>query len=122
MRIRSGLGGAAALLTGVAPLFLMCDPRDLGVLAEPQDPVSGQPTITLYERTPGGVGYAEQLHRSMPEMLRAALELVTACPCERGCPVCVGPVLEHDYALDTKALAAALLRELCRAAAGCQAA
>ncbi len=117
VRIRSGLGGAAALLTGVAPLFLMCDPHDLGVLAEPQDPVSGQPTITLYERTPGGVGYAEQLHRSMPELLQAALELVTACPCERGCPACVGPVLEHDYALDTKALAAALLREMCGAAA-----
>ncbi len=120
VRIRSGLGGAAGLLTGVAPLFLMCDPRDLGVLAEPQDPVSGQPTITLYERTPGGVGYAEQLHRSMSDLLRAALDLVTACPCERGCPACVGPVLEHDYALDTKALAAALLREMCDAAAVCQ--
>ena len=86
VRIRSGLGGAAALLAGVAPLFLMCDPRDLGVLAEPQDPASGQPTITIYERTPGGVGYAEQLYRSMPDLLAAAYDLVTACPCERGCP------------------------------------
>jgi DEAD/DEAH box helicase domain-containing protein len=113
VRIRSGLGGAATLLAGVAPIFLMCDPRDLGLLAEPQDPASGQPTITLYERTPGGVGYAQQLFRSMPDLLQAALALVTACPCERGCPACVGPVLEHDYALDTKALAAALLREMC---------
>ena len=67
VRIRSGLGGAATLLAGVAPIFLMCDPRDLGLLAEPQDPTSGLPTITLYERVPGGVGYAEQLFESMPE-------------------------------------------------------
>jgi DEAD/DEAH box helicase domain-containing protein len=113
VRIRSGLGGAATLLAGVAPLFLMCDPRDLGVLAEPQDPASGQPSITLYERVSGGVGYAEQLFASMPELLRAAHDLVTSCPCERGCPACAGPVIEHDYALDTKALATALLREMC---------
>ena len=50
VRIRSGLGGAATLLAVAAPIFLMCDPRDLGMLAEPQDPISGQPTITLYER------------------------------------------------------------------------
>ena len=115
VRIRSGLGGAAALLAGVAPLFLMCDPRDLGVLAEPQDAISGQPTITLYERVPGGVGYAEQLYRSLPDLLQAALDLVAGCPCERGCPACVGPVLEHEYALDAKALAEALLREICSA-------
>ena len=115
VRIRSGLGGAAALLAGVAPLFLMCDPRDLGVLAEPQDAATGLPTVTLYERVPGGVGYAEQMVRSMPEILQAAHDLVTACPCERGCPACVGPVLDHEYALDTKRLAAALLAEICGA-------
>ena len=113
VRIRSGLGGAATLLAGVAPIFLMCDPRDLGLLAEPQDATSGLPTITLYERVPGGVGYAEQLYESMPDLLRAAYDLVMKCPCERGCPACVGPVLEHEYALDTKSLATALLREMC---------
>jgi len=113
VRIRSGLGGAATLLAGIAPIFLMCDPRDLGLLAEPQDATSGLPTITLYERVPGGVGYAEQLYESMPDLLRAAYDLVMNCPCERGCPACVGPVLEHDYALDTKSLATALLREMC---------
>ncbi len=110
VRTRSGLGGAAALIEGVAPLFLMCDGRDLGILAEPQDANTGLPTITVYERTPGGVGYAEQLFDSMPEILQAALDLVTACPCENGCPACVGPVLEHEYALDTKELSKALLR------------
>ncbi|MCX6032243.1 MAG: DEAD/DEAH box helicase [Chloroflexi bacterium] len=112
VRIGTGLGGVAALLAAVAPLTLMCDPADLGVVVEPKAPGSGRPTITLYERMPGGVGYAEQMYGSMPDLLAAAYDLVTACPCERGCPSCVGPVLEHEYALDTKALATALLREV----------
>ncbi len=111
VRIRTGLGGAASLLASVAPLFLMCDSRDLGVAADPQDPTTGAPTIVLYEKTPGGVGYAEQLAASLPELLGAALETVNSCPCARGCPGCVGPVLEHDYALDAKALAKALLEK-----------
>jgi DEAD/DEAH box helicase domain-containing protein len=114
VRIRSGLGGVAALLAGVAPLFLMCDPGDLGVVAEPQAPASGLPTITVFEHTPGGVGYAEQLYRSMPALLEAGLDLVRSCPCAQGCPSCVGPVLEHDYALDAKALARAILEEIAR--------
>ena len=113
VRTRSGLGGVAALLTGVAPLFLMCDPRDLGIVPEPQSPTTGLPTITVYEHTPGGVGYAEQLFVSLPEILAAAHDLVNACPCENGCPACVGPVLEHEYMLDTKELTRALLAEMC---------
>jgi DEAD/DEAH box helicase domain-containing protein len=110
VRTRSGLGGAAALLEGIAPLFLMCDGRDLGVIAEPQDANTGLPTITVYERTPGGVGYAQQLFESLPDVLQAALDLVSSCPCSNGCPACVGPVLEHEYALETKKLTVALLR------------
>lgn len=110
IRTRSGLGGAAALIEAVAPLFLMCDSRDLGVAAEPQDANTGMPTITVFEHTPGGVGYAEQLFESMPDILQAALDVVSACPCPNGCPGCVGPVLEHEFALDTKELSKALLR------------
>lgn len=109
VRIRTGLGGVAALLVGVAPLFLMCDARDLGMAIDPQEQTSGAPTITLYERTPGGIGYAEQLAASMPVLLQAALKTVNGCPCTTGCPGCVGPILEHDYVLDAKALAKALL-------------
>jgi DEAD/DEAH box helicase domain-containing protein len=109
VRIRSGLGGVAALLAGIAPLHLMCDPADLGVVVEPADPRTKLPTITIYEKAPGGVGYAEQLFASMPDVLRAGLDLVGRCPCEHGCPGCVGPAPEHEYALDTKALASALL-------------
>ena len=113
VRTRSGLGGLAGLLEGIAPLHLMCDPHDLGIVVEPQDPASKLPTITLYEQVPGGIGYAAELYALMPALLAAARELVQACPCERGCPGCVGPVLDHAYALDTKVLTMALLQAVC---------
>ena len=113
VRTRSGLGGLAGLLDGVAPLYLMCDPRDLGLVVEPQAAESKRPTITIYEKIPAGIGYAAELYRLMPTLLRAAHDQVLACPCERGCPACVGPVLDHDYALDTKALTLALLCAIC---------
>jgi DEAD/DEAH box helicase domain-containing protein len=112
VRTRSGLGGLAALLAGVAPLHLMCDPHDLGSVVEPRASRTGLPTITIYEKVPFGVGYAPALYATMPELIEAAHELVTRCPCERGCPACVGPILDHDYALDTKALTIALLASL----------
>jgi DEAD/DEAH box helicase domain-containing protein len=112
VRIRSGLGGLAVLLAGVAPLYLMCDPHDLGTMVEPKAPRSEMPTIILYEKVPFGVGYAQALYASLPDLLRASLDLVTHCSCERGCPACVGPILDHEYSLDTKALTASLLRSL----------
>ena len=112
VRTRTGLEGVAVLLSGLAPLYLMCDARDLGRVTEVQAPVSGLPTITIYENVPGGVGYAQQIHAQMPDLLRAAQELVERCPCNSGCPACVGPIVEHDYALDAKSLATTLLRRL----------
>ncbi|HEX9114465.1 MAG TPA: Zn-binding domain-containing protein, partial [Anaerolineae bacterium] len=112
VRLHSGLGGLAALLSGVAPLFLMCDPRDLGVITEAQAPATGLATITIYEKVPAGVGYAAELYKLMPELLAAAAELLARCPCEQGCPSCVGPVLDHEYALDAKALTRTLLARL----------
>jgi DEAD/DEAH box helicase domain-containing protein len=112
VRTRSGLGGLAALLVDVAPLQLMCDPHDLGTVVEPKAPHTGLPTITVYERVPFGVGYAPALYATMPELVEAAYDLATRCPCERGCPACVGPILDHDYALDTKALTISLLAGL----------
>jgi DEAD/DEAH box helicase domain-containing protein len=91
----------------------MCDPRDLGLVVDPQAPESKLPTITIYEQVPAGIGYAAELYQLMPRLLQAAYDLVRACPCERGCPACVGPVLDHEYALDTKALTVALLQAIC---------
>ena len=37
VRIQTGWAARPRFLAGVAPIFLMCDPRELGVLAETRD-------------------------------------------------------------------------------------
>lgn len=89
---RSALGGLCYVLANVAPLHLMCDPRDLGALAEVRSRETKGPTVTIYDRVPEGLGLAERLYELHEELLRGALELITACACQDGCPACVGPV------------------------------
>jgi DEAD/DEAH box helicase domain-containing protein len=89
---QTALGGLAHALGNIAPLYLMCDPRDLGVLSEQRSKDTRAPTITIYDRVPEGLGLAEQLYALHDELLRGALELISACPCREGCPACVGPV------------------------------
>jgi len=91
---RSALGGLTYALGNIAPLFLMCDGRDLGTMAEPRSRATRGPTITLYDRVPEGLGLAERLYEVMPQLLQGALDLVLACGCIDGCPACVGPVVE----------------------------
>ncbi|MBM4436220.1 MAG: DEAD/DEAH box helicase, partial [Actinobacteria bacterium] len=89
--VELGLRGAATLLANVAALYLMCDARDLGIVTEVKSPFTGAPTITLYDRYPGGVGLTERLFVLFDQVLDAARELVTECDCAEGCPACVGP-------------------------------
>ncbi len=92
--LQGGLQGLASVLTQVACLFLMCDPRDLGAYAESRAPHTGTPAVFVYERYPGGVGMSARLFEMDEPVLRAAHQLITACPCEAGCPSCVGPALQ----------------------------
>jgi DEAD/DEAH box helicase domain-containing protein len=79
-------------LGNIAPLFLMCDPRDLGSMVEIRSKETGGPTITLYDRVPEGLGLSERLYELHPQLLEGALNLVQHCGCQDGCPACVGPV------------------------------
>ncbi|MEW6568783.1 MAG: DEAD/DEAH box helicase [Chloroflexota bacterium] len=89
---RTALGGLGYALANIAPLYLMCDPRDLGAAAEVRSKETRAPTITLYDRVPEGLGLAERLYELHAELLQGALDLVQGCPCLDGCPACVGPV------------------------------
>jgi len=92
VRIRSGLAGLGFVLGNLAPLFLMCDPRDLGVHTDPAGSAfNGLSTVVLYDQVPAGIGFSQSLFEIHDELIRRALELVSACECEDGCPSCVGP-------------------------------
>ncbi|MFQ6014403.1 MAG: DEAD/DEAH box helicase [Anaerolineae bacterium] len=93
-RTRSGLAGLANLLGTVAPLYLMCDPRDIGLATEPRSRFTGQPTIFIYDKVPAGVGFSQALYGLHAELLKRAEELIQDCPCTSGCPSCVGPASE----------------------------
>jgi len=76
----------------IAPLYLMCDPRDIGVIAEARSTFTELPTITIYDRVPAGIGLSDELFELHDQLLRAAYDVVARCPCETGCPGCVGPI------------------------------
>jgi len=110
VRVRSGLAGLAYALVNVAPLHLMCDPRDLGVTYDIKSQHNGLPTITLYDRIAGGIGFAARLFELHTALLEAARDLVMACGCQGGCPACVGPNQETvDGPISTRQLTLALL-------------
>ncbi len=89
---REGLVGLKNLLVSVLPLFAMCDPQDLGGITESSN--RGVPALFLYDRFAGGLGYAEKGYDAFETVLEAVAELLASCPCESGCPSCVGlPIL-----------------------------
>lgn len=92
--LEGGLVGLATVLANIAPLYLMCDPRDLGLQPEVRSPFTRLPTVFLYDRVPGGVGFGERLFLQHGDILAAARDLIIRCPCAHGCPSCVGPVSE----------------------------
>ena len=86
------LGGIHAVehaAIGILPLFAMCDRWDIGGLSTPRHPDTDAPQIFIYDGFPGGVGIAEKGFDLLPELWRATLDVITACPCTGGCPSCV---------------------------------
>jgi DEAD/DEAH box helicase domain-containing protein len=110
VRMRSGLAGLGYTLSQLAPLFLMCDPGDLGLHVDAAGSVFGAPSVALYDQVPAGIGFSQKLFEIHDELLARALELVSECPCEDGCPSCVGPAGENG--IGGKEETMAILKEL----------
>ena len=53
-----------------------------------------EPNLYLYDNYPGGIGQSAALYKLAPQLLDGAAKLLAACPCEAGCPSCVGPIGE----------------------------
>jgi DEAD/DEAH box helicase domain-containing protein len=106
VKLRSSLSGLAYVLNNIAPLFLMCDSRDLGVYSDPQSPLAeGNPTIVLFERIPAGIGFSQRLYEIHTSLIKNAYELVNLCTCRDGCPSCVGPAGENGLSGKQETLA-----------------
>ncbi|MEM6732764.1 MAG: helicase-related protein, partial [Myxococcota bacterium] len=114
--VMDALRGISNAMHLVACVGLMTDPRDLGRHVGDRDGNDGaggeyDPTLFLYDQMPGGVGLAPRLFEERVELWRRAKAVILECPCENGCPACVGPVVgvEHGSEVSPKALAVEIL-------------
>ncbi len=130
---QSGIFGLLHALESMATLLLMCDRRDLGTAvgerpaspgvetewqefsAATNDPAETkeyfEPNLYLYDAYPGGIGFSEPLYRVHELLLARTRELIASCPCDSGCPSCVGPAGIRSER--TKEAALAILNRLC---------
>ena len=75
-----------------------------------------EPNLYLFDAYPGGIGFSEPLFRAHELLIHKTRELIQACPCDSGCPSCVGPA--GDLAPRAKEAALAILDRICANAAG----
>ena len=117
-RPSEALAGLRNLAVTALPMVAMCDPRDVSGVVDSQN--LGRSAMILYDRYPGGLGYCEKGCEHFADVLRICRDLVADCPCEAGCPSCVGlpnlrpaihsdPDLVRGYPIPDKAAAHALV-------------
>jgi DEAD/DEAH box helicase domain-containing protein len=90
--------GVANVLVEVVPVYLMCDTTDVGAAV---DSTRGARTgLFLYDRFPGGMGYARGALDRFDELMETVRDVIRDCPCEGGCPSCVGSAVPAVAAND----------------------
>jgi DEAD/DEAH box helicase domain-containing protein len=113
---RDGVVGLAWAMKNVAQLLLMCDRHDIGLSIQGTGApgqsvdggnldralrtggaagktleINGEPNVFIYDNYPGGIGFSQPLYAMHDELLARTRDLIAGCPCESGCPSCVGP-------------------------------
>lgn len=91
MIMGEALIGIANVMVEIAPFYVMCDPQDIGTVVDSS--CIGMDTLFLYDRYPGGMGYARRCLDNLEEMLATIYEVIKECGCEDGCPSCVGAAI-----------------------------
>jgi DEAD/DEAH box helicase domain-containing protein len=111
---RDGVIGLSFAMRQIAQLLLMCDRHDIGVsigsgnesMVEGRRAAGGtrvssasqasadfdEPRVFVYDNYPGGIGLSEPLFAMRDRVLDRTRGLIASCPCESGCPSCVGPL------------------------------
>ena len=69
-------------------LVAMCDSRDISGVVDSKN--LGRPAMIMYDRYPGGLGYCEKGFFQIDQLLAICRQMVYECPCDDGCPSCVG--------------------------------
>ncbi|WP_189013991.1 DEAD/DEAH box helicase [Paenibacillus marchantiophytorum] len=88
------LMGISNVIRHIVPIHVMCDRSDIHVVSQIRAEHSQLPTIFIYDHYPGGIGLAEDVYKRFDEIKEAARNLIQKCPCEDGCPSCIGTEIE----------------------------
>jgi len=116
-----GLVGIRNMMLVVLPILSMSDRRDLSGMVDRSN--TGKPTIFVYDRFRGGLGYAQRGYIEFEKLLSMCLEMVADCICDDGCPSCVGlanlrpplhqdPDLGEGWVIPSKSAATLMLKRL----------
>jgi DEAD/DEAH box helicase domain-containing protein len=81
-------------------------PEEPAVFIEPEF----EPNIFIYDNYPGGIGLSPALFDLEKKLLEHGLKTIALCPCQEGCPSCVGPARETGK--QAKQVAQEILRGL----------
>ncbi|MBM3475638.1 MAG: DUF1998 domain-containing protein, partial [Armatimonadetes bacterium] len=98
---RYGLGQALMVTTA---LFASCDPLDVRTSEAPDAECArwgcSPFSAFIFDNHQGALGFTELAFSRIEELLETTLSLIEECPCEEGCPFCVGfylrPMVPHD--------------------------
>ena len=122
---RDGVVGLAFAMKNIAQLLLMCDGHDIGLsidggsldrttrtggLGGVPESLATEPNVFIYDNYPGGIGFSRPLYDMHALLLERTRDLIVGCPCESGCPSCVGP--EGNTGPHAKQVASRILHQL----------
>ncbi|MBU0906197.1 MAG: DEAD/DEAH box helicase [Firmicutes bacterium] len=88
--LSDAMTGTATSIGLFVPLFVQCDRRDIHVVAQVKSTHSELPTFYVYDSYPGGIGISERVYEVWPTLLEHVYQHVNNCPCDQGCPACIG--------------------------------
>ena len=89
----NGLRGVGYATRMILPLFVTCDTADFShSVGSANSPWN---SLFIYERFPHGMGFTEKAFGVLHLILPAVLDAIRSCPCEEGCPCCVGKPLRQ---------------------------
>lgn len=82
----AALHGVEHLLGALASSAVLCDRDDLEGHSMATD---DEAALVLFDRAPGGMGFAAAAYERVEELVRRAGEGVESCSCDDGCPECI---------------------------------
>jgi len=96
----SGLRAIGYATRMLLPLFVTCDTLSFSHTIGSVN--SAWNAIFIYERYPHGLGFTDKAYQRLHEIMPAVLDNLRQCPCEDGCPCCVGKPLRQYATWDVE--------------------